>query len=336
MALLFVDGCDWGSGFDQLWGGATQPTSSASSRFGVANGAIGNPASSTRTFFPSVASGARVFAGFWFFSTAPASNSNFGYFINAAASEWSNIRILAGGTLAVCGWGGGTTALGTTAASICDSVWHWVEFDFLFANSGQMRVWVDGILVIDTGVIDTLIAGTASIAGFELNSGGLYTNYLDDIVMWDDSGSGLTSADSPIGPVRIQRLAPTSDASVQWTRSTGANNYGVIDEAAPDTTDYVETTTVGHKDRYGLADLTTTPIAVLGVSLKNRAIRTSAAFANYRQYVYTSSTQYSGTTRLVPATAQTYADHWDLNPNGSVAWTPTTVNGLEAGIELTS
>ena len=336
MAILFVDGCDWGGNPSQVWGGATQPVNTQTGRFGAANGAISVPSSASRTFFAAPASGARVMAGFWFIATAPASNSNLCYFINAANTEWSNIRILSGGTLAVCGWGGGTSALGTTAASICDSVWHWVEFDFLFANSGRMRVWVDGVSVIDTGTIDTLISGTASVAGLELNHGGLYTAQLDDVVIWDDSGSGLTAADSPIGPVRIQRLSPNSDASVQWTRSTGANNYGVIDDAAPDMTDYVETSTIGHIDRYGYSDLATTPIAVLGVSAKNRSNRPSASLANYRQFIRVGSTDYNGTTRLVPATNSTYADHWDLNPDGSIAWTPTAVNALQAGFEYTS
>jgi hypothetical protein len=335
MAVLFTEGCDYNIGSTNIlrkWDSGSVATN-GTSRFGVANGSIQLPSYSS----PFVAaSSTRILAAFWANRTAPpAGTDTFIVFCPVDKSVFGGLFMTSSGLLTVDPWGtGGGSATGT--AYITDSAWHWIEFDINFANSGHAYVYVDGVLDINQPSIDMYGSGTVSIArvaGVNTFGGG---TYIDDLVIWDDSGSGLTAADFPIGPQKCQTLRPTSDASVQWTRSAGSTNYENIDETYPVNTDYVSSTTVGHIDRYGYGNLTGSPIAVTTVVVNTYGVNEGVAFASFRPNLKSGASTYNGTTRTLTGTNTWYGDVWDLNPDGSVAWSPTTVNAIEAGFELIS
>jgi hypothetical protein len=159
---------------------------------------------------------------------------------------------------------------------------------------------------------------------------------MDDLIIYDNSGSGLTAADWPTGPLKCQTLRPTRDASVAWARSTGSDNYALVDEANPDTADYVSSSTPGQIDRYGYGDITGTPLAIKALSLITGAVNMSAGFSSYKAHVRVGGTSYDGATRNTPASARRYLDAYDLDPSTSAEWTASAVNALQAGVELVS
>lgn len=76
------------------------------------------------------------------------------------------------------------------------------------------------------------------------------------------------------GDRRVYVKFPTSDVSVQWSRSTGTSNWAILDNVPP-TTAYVYTQTDGHTDKLGLGDIPEIH-AVHGVAKFIYALKTTA------------------------------------------------------------
>ena len=148
--------------------------------------------------------------------------------------------------------------------------WNWIEMNFKptsGANGGFIIVKVNGTEIINEtsrNIIQTFF----STEGFSLfqqqsrDSGSGETAF-DDIYVIDIDGVQHTGL---LGDHRIIPIVPTSDAGPNdWTPSTGSNNYALIDEEEVSTTDYVEASTSGDDDHYGI-DSTST-LTVEGVQI---------------------------------------------------------------------
>lgn len=170
---------------------------------------------------------------------------------NAAAGQHGGVQTDAGGHVLAIPWGSGAaaTAIATGSINVCDGGWHYIETECLFAAAGgSFKVWVDGTLEVAVAG-DTLDSGTVSLDVLRVCVS-IDTSAIDDVLVWDDTGADLTG-DLGGRTYLMQTLRPTSDAGVQFARSTGSANYACVDEAQLSTTDYVEDGTSGHVDRYG-------------------------------------------------------------------------------------
>lgn len=141
--------------------------------------------------------------------------------------------------------------------------WHYVEVEWkqtTSANGGYCKVYLDGNEVIDTGAADMAGFTFFSTFGFRVGcgiSGGNQTggsNYaIDDVYCMEIDGVDHTA---PLGSVRVLAMRPTSDATPNdWTPSTGSDNYALVDDTDVDETDYVDATTTGDDDHFGLSAL---------------------------------------------------------------------------------
>jgi hypothetical protein len=139
-----------------------------------------------------------------------------------------------------------TTLIGSSAAAkLAQSTWAGIQLEIVrHASAGELRAWINGVLEIDlTGV----------------NTGSLdFTN-----VWWDPQGASFmddfflcdTATEHIEGDHRIQTCYALGDtAQKDFSRSTGSNNYALVDEAVFNgDTDYVFSSTLGHKDLYQFA-----------------------------------------------------------------------------------
>jgi hypothetical protein len=140
-----------------------------------------------------------------------------------------------------------------------------------------------------------------------------------------------------LGDCRVTTLAPTSDAAVQFTRSTGASNWSCIDEGRYNSdTDYVESSTVSHVDRYGFADLPASVATVHGVQTIAWGRKTDASNRTWRQILTSGATSAPGGAAALSTGYAPYAYLVALDPATSAPWTPAAVNAIEAGFEIVS
>lgn len=223
-------------------------------------------------------------------------------------------------------------ASATTALPV--TLWCHIEVKPVCADSGgSVEVRVNGTVVINYSG-DTKFSSTGSAALDRVLYGG-YTNtggYWDDIYVLDTTGS---FANDFIGDCRINTLAPTSDSAVQFTKSTGASNFSCVDEGRMNSdTDYVESSTVGHIDKYGYGDLAASVTTVYAVQALTWLKKTDAGTRTLRNLIYSGASTSTGTTTGLLTTYAPIAHVAPLNPSGSIQWTPTTVNAALAGFEI--
>jgi hypothetical protein len=127
-------------------------------------------------------------------------------------------------------------ATGTHAVN--HSGWHLVELYYLpHATSGVFQTKVDGVADIDfSGITSPRTANVGNVMFGTWLAPSYWSGYFDDIIIDDAEW---------IGDTRVVPLLITGDdASPQWIPSTGATQYGVIDEVPPSLTDYLYTQSV--------------------------------------------------------------------------------------------
>jgi hypothetical protein len=225
---------------------------------------------------------------------------------------------------------------GTVLTSVLDDgnfqTWASYQFRVVIHNTaGIIQVRKNGST---TNLIDLTGANTRASANSYANKLQLYNNngaYHDDIWLNDTTG---TLNNSWPGDVRIITQFPSgAGTSTQFTPSTGSN-WQCVDEAPLNgDTDYVSSSTVGHKDLYTVAALGVTPTSIKCVS---PFALVKKADAGAREV---------GVRHLSGATEQTVASHSGLtsstyqyvggaletDPNTSAAWTLANVNAQQVG-----
>jgi hypothetical protein len=115
-------------------------------------------------------------------------------------------------------------------------------------RSGAVRVYVDGAKVLD--LPGSIPSSSANQIGIIQGYGNSSATYLFDDLYVIDTATRL-------GERKITVLTPTADVAKAFTPSTGTDNYACLDEAVPDTTDYVTASAPGATDTYELSDLVT-------------------------------------------------------------------------------
>ncbi|MGB0749044.1 MAG: hypothetical protein ACPGO3_09885 [Magnetospiraceae bacterium] len=219
--------------------------------------------------------------------------------------------------------------------------WRWVEMHITNSLTvATIEVWVDGEKVADLTGKDTGIAafsGTDPV-NVRVGSGSQYT-YIGGVVVWDDSGSGMTGYQ---GPMRIETLTPNGDDATDsdWVQSAGANIYDAVDSAAAevdDVSDYIYAATVGDRQLFDLTNLAATDIyTVEAVTLETLIGHNDGVWpCQMKTLLKSGATESDGTSKHPKQYGAVY-DIWEVDPNTASAWTTTAVNALQSGAERIS
>lgn len=139
--------------------------------------------------------------------------------------------------------GSSKVATGTVEVSAND--WFHVQIYVVLDNSGYIGVKIDGILSIDySGELPTT-TGTYLQFTQDYGLGAQCIFYVDDLVL----GHG-----DFLGVLYCEDHFPVSDDNVDFTPSTGSDNYATIDEIPGSTTDYNYSRTDADLDELGISD----------------------------------------------------------------------------------
>lgn len=228
------------------------------------------------------------------------------------------------------------TALGPTGNVITPNVWHWLEFKITLgtgAADGAIQIRVDNSLIASYTTIDTNTGDP--VAGVKIG-GSSGTHYVDDLVIMDGTGSTLNDF---IGDSKIETLMPNGEGAVMdWSYNVGGTGWQAVDEGTPDDdTSYIFSTTPGQEARFTFANLSEDPDTIHGVQVRYSAKKADAGPRTVRSVINSSTVENTGVTYgLALAYSARHADFFELNPNGSVAWTFAAVNAVEAGVEVVS
>ena len=299
---------------------------------------IANATSAQAILCEPTAAGSEVFVAFDLLLEAlPTTNPSLLVACREGAQTHTNIAITTGGAIRMRR---ATVQLGSDSAfTFALNTRYRVEIRTIIADAGGLiDVRVDGVSVASVSGVDTRDGGAAGVASrIELRgmiqSSGLGATIFDNLTVNNTSGNAPTSWP---GARRIETLFPNSDASVQWTPSTGGLNYDLVNDETPDLLTWVQSVTAGHVDRYGLADLSGTPTTIDAVELIYRAARSDAGARTMRGFLRSGASTANGGTVTPPATpsGQYFRQQVDLDPDTAAAWTASGINALQAGVEV--
>lgn len=232
-----------------------------------------------------------------------------------------------------------TSTLGTSPAGvIAAATWHYIECELVIADgtSGSFKIWVDGTQVINATSVDTrsnLSTNPADADTILLGTVGGNPSQ-GSTCIFDDFYAVNTN--SRLGERRVETLYPTSDVAQGWTRSTGAANYALVDEAQVNgDTDYVQASSVGAVDTYGFGDLTGTPATIDAVQVAAFAEKTDATSRSIALQVISGATTSDGSNFSLAASYGKLERLLTTDPNGGGAWSASAVNALQGGPKVT-
>lgn len=193
------------------------------------------------------------------------------------------------------------------------------------AGTVQVRCAGAATLEIDLTGQDTAgVAGNCTVIrmGDWYTSNGFEVWYADDFV-WGDVAGALNNSCPP--DLTVTKVLPTGDtADADFTPSAGTDHYALVDDATHDgDSTYVESSTVGHKDRYTHS---TTPS---GVTIRAVIGWTVAKGGGSLRHVVTGTggTEAESAADIVTngAAYQSSETVFETDPDTGVAWTPAGV-----------
>lgn len=256
--------------------------------------------------------------------------SQVGMSINALGQ----IRIGRGATAAGIG-----TVLGTSAQALLTGQQYHIETKITVDDSaGVVEVWVNGVRWLNLTSVDTKATANAYATNIQWYNGNNAAGggVLDwsQIAIMNTTGSFMNDL---IGDIRFQTQAPNADsATEQMSRSTGSDSFALVDETpGNDDTDYIFDSVSGNKTRFTFPSLTVTPTTVHCVIERVKAKKTDAGAKTFNHNMLSNATEDNGANQS-PGTGYLYFGNvWYQNPDGTVAWTETTVNAAEIGVKIT-
>jgi hypothetical protein len=317
--------------------------SSAAGRFG--NGgqfAYANvtPSSTTHvTCAPSGLSSATVFAGFAFRRQTISTFDRQIFAFKETGVRHIGLSINSSSQLYITR---DTTAISAaTGVTILENVWYYVDLEaFINDTTGTAALYINGALRATFGPGDTRNAGTAGLIN-QIQIGpnpsvaiaGTFEFDIDDLYVCDNAGSVNNGR---LGDVRVEALFPSGNGNSSQLVGSDANstdNYLLVDEAAPSTADYVESSTPGDKDTYAYGDLTPAAGTVHGVQIIPYAAKTDAGARTIVSVARLSGTEEDSAAKTLSTTPLYLPDIRETKPGGG-AWSISDVNSAEFGVKV--
>jgi hypothetical protein len=231
-----------------------------------------------------------------------------------------------------------STLLATTAGlGILPDRWYYIEWNFLIHDSaGTLDIQVDGVNVLsetsqdtNNGCLNNAINKFVFKASVALDLG------YADVYINDDAGSKNTGF---IGPIHVETILPDGDGDrTDFTQLSGLTNYEMVDDGAlpDDDTTYNSSSTAGHDDLFTFGALVTPADTVPGVQVVAYARKEDAGHRTLRALARSSVSELTGVSNTLHSDRYRYvAGIIELNPDGAIDWTTTTVDAAEFGYEL--
>ena len=230
----------------------------------------------------------------------------------------------------------GNTVLATsTTVNVAADTWYYLEGKVeCHDTTGTCNVKIDETEVISYSGDTKHRGNTDRYSRIAWNIDHADLLYVDDLYICDSSGS--TNNDF-LGDCQVATLSPTSDASGNWTPSTGVDLYAVIDEDTL-STDYLKDTTTGNQAIFETTNLTSCEAAgtVVGAMVCCDSQQTSR-FNKYPKLITQNGSGGSiqDTGNFMPGNTNPlcYSQIMETDPDGNT-WTANTVNTFRVGVEV--
>lgn len=261
-------------------------------------------------------------------------------FRNAANATMVTMRVLTTGAIEFRSADGNSgTQFGVTAGPVVvANAYNHIEIKILsHASAGTIELRVNGAVKLALAGLNTDGANIAQFAighncGFSTNA--TTTAYYKDLVLWDTSGAYGNDFQ---GSVAVHDLIPNADISLNWTPSSGATGWDLIDERPPNDADYVAAPDPPPAAAvFGLTNLPPDVTSVRALLPIMRAFKSDGGDCNIQMGLTPNNVAWVNGANRPMTTAFTY--WWDAihtSPVTAVPWTVAEVNAAYARVNRT-
>lgn len=223
------------------------------------------------------------------------------------------------------------TLLGRSDPVVAAGGYHHFECKTKIANSGgYIEVRINEVTVLNLTGIDTQLTGNAEASQISIREGGTVADTaqfgfmdIDDVFAWDDDASDLENTVVDwVGDKGCYYLPTNADtAEADWTLSTGATGYTLLDETTPNDADYIADTTGAARSIFGVAALPGNVAEVIAMMPVIRARKEESGSVTLRGGVVVGASE-SYTPDASPSTTFAYMTPGPktIDPDTGVAW----------------
>lgn len=226
------------------------------------------------------------------------------------------------------------TIVGTGTTPIFAYTWYYIEVK-LVGGVGELHI--DGGSTPEIGPVAS--AGFNTFSSVALYTAGLDTSSVgfDDIYVLDTTTSFNNDL---LGDCHVETLYPVADGTYQqWSPDPGSpsTHYDKVNEEYTDgDSTYVFDSNMGDKDTYVMADLSFVTGSVFASQLNLYARKNQAGTREAKALIRQSGTDYLYPTPLPFGVSYRFLSYlYNTDPTGS-AWTVSTINANECGMELST
>lgn len=253
--------------------------------------------------------------------------------IDGTTTQCSIVFLSSGTILLTSGGTTGTTLATYSSAVAAANTWYAFEFEVVINNStGSFTVRRDGATSasFSAASLNTRLSANnyANKVQIGCSTGSIASQLFDDF-FWRSDASSVAW----LGDIRCYTRMPASDASVQFTRSSGATNASCVDEAQQDApATYVYDSTVAHADLYGIATIAAPPVSVVAVTTRAYLLKSDTGTRTAAARLKSGATTVASSTLTLTGTGWQWAWRMDLtDPATGSAWTAAAVDAAQAG-----
>lgn len=248
-----------------------------------------------------------------------------------------DLRLNPDGTLSVTRGGTAVTG-GASTVALAAGAYYYIEWKVTIADAiaaGSCKVRVNAVETISVAAGQDLKSSANAYATqvrIGSSTSATITADYDDLYICDQSGA--TNNDF-LGDCRIDTQFPNADgATNNFVTSSGTTHYTLVDEATPNTTDYVDSATVGDRDLYEFSNLTPLSAStVYGVQVSTAANKDDAGSRSVAVTARSGGVNVDGTTQAL-STSQLYLSSIFETDSTSAQWTQSSVDAAQFGIKV--
>lgn len=198
-------------------------------------------------------------------------------------------------------------------------------------STGTVKVLINGETVVDLANIDTKNAAGTAVGRINIfGTGGVSPPdpTIDDVRYDYDSST-------PIKEGRSVPLLPVADSLVQFTPSSGADNYAMVDETTCDSdTTYNTSNTVGHEDKFEFGSLSLNPDEIFAVQLSIAARKDDVATRVLQPFLESNAVRANAPDFYLGTDYTWRRKILEKDPDGDVAWEKAAVESLLGGYTI--
>ena len=349
MTLLFIDGFSHYDAYDFAgkWSAGVSISDGISLTGGRRGGGSAPLAYSFDYLRKSVSSPTTVIAGFALKISALPSTS-ISIFETNSSTAYPNgrqvgVQLNTDGTISLRNSAGTQLTGGLSTVAITPGVWCYFECKFVYSTTvGTAEVRVNGASIINISGVSTLHGVGTFPTRVEVTNGSNYAYNGGIVVEVCDfylcDGAGSANNDF-LGDVRVDHVFPASDGTpLEFTTSSGANHYALVDDQIASLSNYVTDGTAGHRENFAITPFSAVVSStILGVQATARIYmdtgsRTAGVAAK------SSATTVDGTAVSINTAANVdqataVMKVFEKDPNGNIDWTLAAVNAAQYGVK---